>query len=252
MEHKLAVISFLSILAFTNGFTILSVDNGDTGGTWHTWQSCPLSVDNGETGGTWHTWQSCPLGSFAVGFGLKYAVLSAFKIEDYQEFPHDNTALNGIRLICKNTNGTIVDRNVTSKVGPFGKWVGETVCEKINGVQLYLTSFALQVHRIPNQTELEALSLSEVLNGNDDLYDNTAVNYVKFKCRDLAGNQPSRDLIKVPRRGKMGQYGNWSPECPASTAFRVLSTRVDNYEYRNFVDDTAINDIKFYCDNGEF
>jgi hypothetical protein len=93
-----------------------------------------------------------------------YAVLSAFTIEDYQEFPHDNTALNGIRLICKNTNGTIVDRNVTSKVGPFGKWVGETVCEKINGVQLYLTSFALQVHRIPNQTELEALSLSEVLN----------------------------------------------------------------------------------------
>lgn len=53
--------------------------------------------------------------------------------------------------------------------------------------------------------------------------------------------------MKPPGRGERGQYGEWSMECPAGQAVCGISTRVDDGMFRNFEDDTALNDVLFHC-----
>jgi hypothetical protein len=64
-----------------------------------------ISVDNGELGGTWGKLEICPDGSAAIGYQTQ---------NDQLDVPlHDKSALNSIRLFCNDTQGT----NVTSTLG---------------------------------------------------------------------------------------------------------------------------------------
>ncbi|OXA61417.1 Vitelline membrane outer layer protein 1 [Folsomia candida] len=54
----------------------------------------------------------CPVGSFAIGFRVKYAEVGQ----------DDDTGINGIGLICVFANGQPIQQNPSSTVGAFGRW----------------------------------------------------------------------------------------------------------------------------------
>lgn len=206
--------------------------NSRTGWTVHykvRAQTKTLSVDNGGLWGVWGNPEFCPAGTFASGYIMK--------IEPKQQINCDDTSLNAIRLICSDSGG--IDRGpITSLEGPLGSWTSEESCTK----DTYLVDFQLQVE---NGTVKRA-----------DL-DNTCANYVKFHCRDLAGNNNDAELALSPGEGFWGSWGSWSETCGQNSAICGLSTRVEGDQGEGFgdkgsKDDRALNNVLFYCCNDIF
>ncbi|XP_045169409.2 vitelline membrane outer layer protein 1 homolog [Mercenaria mercenaria] len=117
---------------------------------------------------------------------LTYAVGYDLKIESYR-VGGDDSALNGIKLICKSLDGKLSNTK-TSSTGPWGTWMGETICPGTDG-PFFLTSFSLKVQA-------------------PVVWDNTAANFIKFKCRDFHGKQTAFELSQEPGKGDFGTYGH--------------------------------------------
>ncbi|XP_053378916.1 vitelline membrane outer layer protein 1-like [Mercenaria mercenaria] len=177
-----------------------------------------LNVTNGGKWGDWGSVQLCPDGSYAAGYDMK--------IE--KPVCADDTALNAIKLICEFPDGKETGE-ITSTQGHWGSWVGQIKCPSRVRERLYLTSFDLQVQK-PKGV----------------LKDDTAANYVKFKCRDKCGRKKPQELAKPPGRGVWGSWGAWSAQCPPDTAICGLKTKVEKPQGWHR-DDTALNDVEFYC-----
>ncbi|KAH1177196.1 hypothetical protein KIL84_010898 [Mauremys mutica] len=127
----------------------------------------------------------------------------------------DDTALNGIRLFCIKINSTSsAVYTVESDSGKFGQWSGITWCP--TG---FLTAFQLKV---------------EVPQG---ILDDTAANNIKFRCTSGA--------IIEGTGGSFGDYGGWSNACTRG-GICGIETKQDPY-HNAFVDDTALNDVRFFC-----
>lgn len=75
--------------------------------------------------------------------------------------------------------------------------------------------------------------------------DDTAANFSKFKCQDV-DVEPEYDLAHPPGHGEWGSYGTWSQSCLLSSAICGIQTK-SRSSSRFFGDDTAPNDVKFYC-----
>ncbi|KAL2101282.1 hypothetical protein ACEWY4_003043 [Coilia grayii] len=124
----------------------------------------------------------------------------------------DDTALNGIALICKQRSP--MPGIYVRSTGPYGDWTPNQYCPRGR-----LDAFQLRVE--PPQ----------------GLGDDTAANNIRFHCSDghtLEGKGLS-----------WGQYGAWSPTCPLGIC--GLQTKIEGKQGAG--DDTALNDVKFICCN---
>uniref|UniRef100_A0A8C5QZV8 Vitelline membrane outer layer protein 1 homolog n=1 Tax=Leptobrachium leishanense TaxID=445787 RepID=A0A8C5QZV8_9ANUR len=124
----------------------------------------------------------------------------------------DDTAVNGIRLHCLPRYKTYPEHTITSSQGPWGSWTSPFWC--LSG---YLASFTLKVE------------------GSQGRGDDTAVNNIKFSCSD------GRHLegVGLP----WGSYGTWSQSCTHGVC--GILAKVEGQQGDG--DDTALNDIQFYC-----
>ncbi|KAM6968074.1 vitelline membrane outer layer protein 1-like [Aplochiton taeniatus] len=167
--------------------------------------SSMLTVSNGEQFGKW-TWpEMCPENFFAVGFSLRV---------EPPQYGLDDTALNGIRLICGNGEDRSFLYSIESHTGYYGDWSAPQWCPR--GV---LTSFQLKVE--PHQG----------LFGDD-----TAVNNIKFRC----SSNPTLEGVGT----EWGEYGFWSQECGAG-GICGIETKME--EYQSGLDDSSLNDVRFHC-----
>ncbi|GAB0201165.1 vitelline membrane outer layer protein 1 [Grus japonensis] len=160
-----------------------------------------ISVDNGGPWGEWGDPEFCPKRSHATGFQLK--------VEPHRGFFGDDTALNGVRLLCQ-------DREVvTSSEGPRGTWSFPLSC----GRGQRLVSFRLRV---------------EAPRG---LWDDTAANDLDVTCSD--------GTVLEGQGGPAGTWGNWSVACPPAWGVCGLRTRLEPPQPRG--DDTGLNGVEMFC-----
>ncbi|KAF7696786.1 hypothetical protein HF521_005204 [Silurus meridionalis] len=168
-----------------------------------------IRVTNGQTWGVWGNPEKCPSGTYATGFSLK--------VQPHQGFWVDDTALNGIALHCSKPigNNGIVGPYTTirSSEGSWGSWTQNVWCP--NGV---LTAFQLQVESY------------------QWLLDDSAATNIRFLC---TGNQ-----VLEGSGMNWGSWGSWSTVC-AGTGICGIQTKVDSPNWQR--DDTALNDVLFYC-----
>ncbi|VDI46185.1 Hypothetical predicted protein, partial [Mytilus galloprovincialis] len=54
------------------------------------------------------------------------------------------------------------------------------------------------------------------------------------------------DLSYPPGYGPYGSYGEWSDACPVNSAICGIKTKIHSNQGEG-VDDTALNDVKFFC-----
>ncbi|CAL8247677.1 unnamed protein product [Lota lota] len=169
--------------------------------------SSVISVPNGEQFGNW-TWpEMCPETFFAVGFSIRV---------ESNQYGLDDTALNGVRLICARDKDRSFLYSIESHVGFYGEWSQPQYCPR--GV---LTSFQLRVE--PHQGMFG---------------DDTAANNIRFRCS-------SHPVLEGPGMG-WGEYGLWSPVCPQGGICGIES-KVE--EYQQGLDDSSLNDVRFFCCN---
>ncbi|XP_053162238.1 vitelline membrane outer layer protein 1-like [Hemicordylus capensis] len=139
-----------------------------------------------------------------------YAFAFQLKVHSYQgpQAWQDDTGLNGIRLYC--TDGTIIE----SQVGKWGTWTEIDRCPKGKLLQ----QFSLQVDRPRG------------------IIDDTAANNIRFRCQF--------GVVLFGRGHDWGKFGGWSKSCAPGFICGII-TKMDID--RGIGDDTALNDVKFYC-----
>ncbi|XP_053321063.1 vitelline membrane outer layer protein 1 homolog [Spea bombifrons] len=124
----------------------------------------------------------------------------------------DDTAVNGIRLHCVPRSGINLEVRITSSEGQWGRWTSTYWCDNS-----YLVSFSLKVE--------------EKLGSGDD----TAVTNIMFRCME--------NLIIQGDGLPWGFHGSWSQSCEKGIC--GILTKVE--EPQGSGDDTALNDIQFFC-----
>ncbi|XP_044306692.1 vitelline membrane outer layer protein 1 homolog [Varanus komodoensis] len=204
--QALSAVLFLALVCFTSAFDKRIVRANATFANRASYSS--ISVANGGRWGEWTWTEMCPEGSYATGFSIK--------VKEYGGGAFDDTALNGIRLFCSTEQTSHIMYTIESKVGDFGHWSGVRWCPR-NGV---LQSFQLQVE--PEQGAL---------------YDDTAVNNIKFRC--------SNGVILEESGGPFGAYSEWSKPC-LNGGICGIQTKQEPYQ-GPVKDDTALNDVRLFC-----
>ncbi|CAB1438946.1 unnamed protein product [Pleuronectes platessa] len=163
-----------------------------------------LTVTNGQQWGTWSWPEMCPDQYFAIGFSTR--------VEPSQG-DGDDTAMNGIRLICGKDGDRRLTSTVESHPGFWGDWSLPQYCP--SGV---LTSFQLRV---------------EAHQGNGD---DTAANNIRFRC--------SSNPVLEGKGLNWGDYGGWSQNC-VNGGICGIETKMEERQGRG--DDTTLNDVRFRC-----
>ncbi|XP_040202848.1 vitelline membrane outer layer protein 1 homolog [Rana temporaria] len=161
-----------------------------------------IYVDNGAKWGDWGDTEMCPVGTSARAFELS--------VEPSQGHG-DDTALNGIRLLCAEPGSEDIKARITSTMAKWGSWTGIQWCPSGD-----LISFSLRV-----EPPIEG--------------DDTGANNIMFQCSDMK--------ILKGYGSSWGDFGAWSEIC--YTGICGIQTNVERPQGKG--DDTALNDVKFCC-----
>ena len=155
--------------------------------------------------GTWGGMEYCKPGIFASGF--------LFRAEKSQG-SGDDTGGNAVCLQCR-------DETVCSKEGQWGEWSDTQRCPRDS----FISGWRQNV---------------EGKLGWGNLKDDTALDNVEYKCRNIETWAETNDL-KVSAE----EWGSWSrwKECPRGEFICGINTRVESPGG----DDTALNDIEHQC-----
>ncbi|KAG2458277.1 VMO1 protein, partial [Polypterus senegalus] len=124
----------------------------------------------------------------------------------------DNTALNGIRLFCKESAQASIVRSIESGTGQWGSWTSTQWCS-----EGFLKAFLLQV-----ETHQK---------GGDD----TAANDIIFIC--------SNGTVLAGHGQAWGNWGSQSNACERG----ISSIRTKVEQPTGDGDETALNDVRFFC-----
>ncbi|XP_039610071.1 vitelline membrane outer layer protein 1-like [Polypterus senegalus] len=162
-----------------------------------------ISVRNGGQWGDWQNPDRCPDGWIAYGFALKV---------QGSQVKGDNTALNGIRLFCKESAQASIVRSIESGTGQWGSWTSTQWCS-----EGFLKAFLLQV-----ETHQK---------GGDD----TAANDIIFIC--------SNGTVLAGHGQAWGNWGSQSNACERG----ISSIRTKVEQPTGDGDETALNDVRFFC-----
>ncbi|XP_036443563.1 vitelline membrane outer layer protein 1-like [Colossoma macropomum] len=169
-----------------------------------------ITVGNGQVWGTWGNREMCPLGTYATGFSLK--------VEPNRGFWGDDTALNGIALRCtapRTASSSTINYSTTqSNSGSWGQWTQNKWCPTGQ-----LVAFQLRVESYQGRYS-----------------DDTAANNIRFRCS--GGSVWEGDGMS------WGSWGSWSPACPGR-GICGIETKVEAPQ--GPLDDTSLNDVRFYC-----
>ncbi|KAL4233351.1 Vitelline membrane outer layer protein 1 [Mactra antiquata] len=190
-------------------------------------QSCMaqsvISVQNGFDEGYWGKTEFCPHGMYAVGFEQK--------IQEFR-WDEDNTALNGIKLACRNKTerSSCSDQSITSSVGRHGDWQGQLFCPPGS----YMSQFFLKLQK----STIQNLFQSE---------DNTAVQYISFLCQNESDPDRKSYLVQYPGYWHGNNHNHEeSTECPSNTYICGIKTKVQSIN-KPGVDHTGLNDVIMFC-----
>eukprot|EP00795_Rhopilema_esculentum_P015657 gene15657-6942_t len=155
--------------------------------------------------GTWGTMDYCKDGIFANGYLLKAEQKRGIK---------DDSGANAVCLACD-------EQQVCSNKGPRGVWSDMYRCPRGS----FLSGWRQNVED-PRRWGL--------------LKDDTALDNVEYKCRDLITWKETERM-----KGQGIERGRWSrfTECPRGQFICGIKTRVESPGG----DDTALNDIKHNC-----
>jgi hypothetical protein len=168
-----------------------------------------IHAPDGGPWGEWGPWQHCPSNSYADAFRIRVQP---------PQGSGDDTALNGIQLLCRDRFTTDLTATIASSQGTLGDWSHVSVC--VDGL--------LAAYRLKVETPMAG--------------DNTAANSLMMACRSLAGAV----TWQVP--SLQGPWGTWRPaaSAPSNTAICGIQTRVEPRQ--SLLDNTALNDVRFaYC-----
>ena len=167
-------------------------------------------------GSSWGSWGGdswCPENSWAGGFQLL--------VESSCGNACDDTALNGLRLLCV-TKEDQETGSVTSKIGSWGKWKSWILCSGsgnfITGIQ-----FMSEKVRINVGKTLRSKIFQETVDRDSRHLDETAGNNVNMGCS-------GGDLLF----GDGEHWGDWSDweVCPSDTAVCGMNT-MGRYQAKN-------------------
>ena len=164
-------------------------------------------IEHRYTKGLWGTWgiaEYCPSGVFAKGF--------TFRVQKPQEGSGDDSGGNAVCLECRKVE------NPCSKHGKWGDWSDPQICP----ANSFLSGWRQNVE------------------GNQGDGDDTSLDNVEYRCRDIETWQRTKDL-KV----EAAEWGTWSrwKECPEGQFICGIQTRVEDQTR----DNSALNDIKHQC-----
>ena len=141
--------------------------------------------------------------------------VSGFRLRVEHSMGGDDTALNGIQLVCK-------DGSITEPInGYFGSWEEYKLCDETKeNSEFYVTGFNFRSEE------------------HQYLGDDTAGNNVKMICnnhRELDGHGAS--------------FGSWDNEdyvkCPDKTFLCGVQAKIEDEQHGG--DDTALNQLRFIC-----
>jgi len=182
-------------------FSTVTVANGPFG----TWPSCP---------------EYCPAGSY---------VYEAFTQHEANQGSGDDTALNGIWLVCRTADSGNFAKVIKSKIGSWGS--KPLFGDGSNDLSRYQRCTPQQVNNVIIGAQMK---IEGALSSGDD----TAANQLTVRCLD-------RSTIAV--KPQPTNWGSLTPEiqCPNGKAVCGLRTRVENSQGSG--DDTALNGLQLVC-----
>ena len=175
-----------------------------------------INARNAGIFGKWGAVVRCPSGTYATGVALS--------IEPRKGRDHDDTGANRVRLYCTTPNGN--RESVLESDGRlFGTWSETYRCPR--GQVLYAYRLGLERH---------------LGSGHDD----TMANSLEMRCRRPKSYGEPTGVVTLKIMGPFHDRWTAWESCPVNSSIAGMQTK-DEEGLHSDGDDTALNDVAFYC-----